>query len=629
MAKQWSKFLCGSVAGLCGAYAAAHLTGFQTADTFAAPAFLCALAVSLWLRLPAHRSVGRTVLARACAVTVIVLSSVALVRPLGISPQMTLGFFSLAIGLTLFDKVSSRARWPAELFAWLSGFVGIVTLFDFAPSPEFREAAHRQTSHWLGAALVALWISFILARPERGLIAPVLSGQATGKTMRRLIPACGLIPILLVWARIKGEQAGFFDREFGDTLMTAAMIFLLTVAALWNGRPLLDSESARSEAEGRLRQKAEEARRSSAFLDALLEHIPHMVFVKDAETLSFQRMNKAGELLLGVPRQELLGKSDRDFFPPEQAAFFQRKDRETLEQGVLVEIAEEPLNTATGLRWLATKKVPVKTADAQYLLGISEDITERKEVQDRLFAAKLSAELAVRELETFSYSVSHDLRAPLRSIHGFSQALIEDYAGKLDANGVDYLHRVSASAARMGQLIDDLLSLSRINRSQLTVDGVDLTALAEDVVRELRLAFPQHPVDWNVEPGMETRGDARLLRIALVNLLSNAWKFSSRTVQPRVRFTRTPGAQTPTYRVEDNGAGFDMKYADKLFAPFQRLHSVKDFEGTGVGLAIVQRVISRHGGRVWAQAQPGLGATFFFTLATATDESRSRPCPAE
>ena len=222
---------------------------------------------------------------------------------------------------------------------------------------------------------------------------------------------------------------------------------------------------------------------------------------------------------------------------------------------------------------------------------------------------------ANQELEAFSYSVSHDLRAPLRSIDGFSQAVLEDYADKLDDQGKDYLNRVRTATQRMGHLIDDMLTLSRVTRAEMLRGTVDLSALAADVLAELQKSEPERKVDWHIESGLVAQGDAQLLRVALVNLLGNAWKFTGKTASAKIEFGAMRNADGMTeFFVRDNGAGYDMSYADKLFGAFQRLHLASDFPGTGIGLATVQRIVHRHGGRVWAEGAEGKGATFYFTL---------------
>jgi len=210
--------------------------------------------------------------------------------------------------------------------------------------------------------------------------------------------------------------------------------------------------------------------------------------------------------------------------------------------------------------------------------------------------------------------VSHDLRAPLRGIDGFSQALLEDYDGKLDDDGRDYLRRIRAASQRMAELIDDLLDLSRVTRREMRRERVDLSELARTVAGQLARTEPGRTVEWCIEDGVSARADGALLRLVLENLIGNAWKFTSKQSSARIEFGAVPHEGGIAYVVRDNGVGFDMAHAGKMFGAFQRLHAMHDFPGTGIGLAIVQRVVHRHGGRIWAEAAPGAGATFYFTV---------------
>jgi signal transduction histidine kinase len=229
----------------------------------------------------------------------------------------------------------------------------------------------------------------------------------------------------------------------------------------------------------------------------------------------------------------------------------------------------------------------------------------------RRFAQNL--EEANRELESFSYSVSHDLRAPLRAIDGFSQILADECQEKLDEKERGYLGRIRAGCIRMNGLIDDMLALSRVTRREMRKRSIDLSGLARSVVEEMRQAHPDRSIEVVIEDGVVAPGDVALLRIVLENLLGNAWKFTSKQPRPRIEFGVQPGGQ-PVYFIRDNGAGFDMRYKEKLFGVFQRLHHAAEFEGTGIGLATVRRVVNRHGGRVWAEGDIGRGATFYFSL---------------
>jgi light-regulated signal transduction histidine kinase (bacteriophytochrome) len=235
---------------------------------------------------------------------------------------------------------------------------------------------------------------------------------------------------------------------------------------------------------------------------------------------------------------------------------------------------------------------------------LNEDLKQR--------AAQLEA--ANKELEAFSYSVSHDLRAPLRSIDGFSHVVLEDYGEQLPADARAYLERVRAAAQRMAVLIDDLLNLSRVTRTALQPRFINLSKMAEEIMRGLQESQPDRKVAFSLVPDLMVEADPHLMNIVLENLLSNAWKFTSKREQATIEFGQKNQAKERTFYVRDNGVGFDMAYADKLFGVFQRLHSVSEFPGTGVGLATVQRIISIHGGRIWAESAEGTGTTFYFTL---------------
>jgi light-regulated signal transduction histidine kinase (bacteriophytochrome) len=260
---------------------------------------------------------------------------------------------------------------------------------------------------------------------------------------------------------------------------------------------------------------------------------------------------------------------------------------------------------------------------AELLEELRAEVLERQQAEERVQTLNQGLRQAIielkavnQELETFSYSVSHDLRAPLRSIDGFSQALIEDYKDQLNVTGQDYLKRIRLATQRMGHLIDDLLMLSRVTRSDIHLESVNLSHLATCICRDLQQLDSDRQGRFLIQPEVFALGDAHLLQVVLENLLNNAWKFTSKHPQATIEFGAiVQENEIPAYFVRDDGVGFDMAYANKLFGPFQRLHGMHEFPGNGIGLATVQRIVHRHGGRVWAEAAVEKGATFYFTLA--------------
>jgi PAS domain S-box-containing protein len=433
-------------------------------------------------------------------------------------------------------------------------------------------------------------------------------------------------------------------RTTAENVRRSTLISLLVTLALASGifillfRGIRREMRARRDAEHALRDKFTEVKRAETnltaanrFLDSLIESLPVMIFVKDARTLCYVRQNRATLNLLGLSRDDVIGKRDHDFLPAEQADSILAKDREVLAAGRLVDIPEQSIHTRLlGVRTLHTMKMPIldEHGTPEFLLGISEDITERKlaehairELNAALQAKAVQLEASNKELESFSYSVSHDLRAPLRAIDGFALMLMEDYAERLDAEGLRYLSVIRQNSRRMGALIDDLLTFSRLGRQAVAHAEVNVDSLVREVVEEVlhteslggrrEVATVPH---IEVEPLPPARGDRGLLRQVWANLIANAVKYSSKAARPSIQVSgRQVGAENH-YSVRDNGVGFSMEYAGQLFRVFQRLHRADEFSGTGVGLAIVHRVVTRHGGRVWAEGKVDHGAVFSFAL---------------
>lgn len=326
----------------------------------------------------------------------------------------------------------------------------------------------------------------------------------------------------------------------------------------------------------------------------------------------FKRVNPAFEEVLGFSKEELCTKSYLDFIHPDDVEKTRKEVEKQLVKREMVLSFENRYRCKDGsYRLLSWKSAPV--GDLMY--AAARDITESRQNEEALRKAKAAADLANRELEAFSYSVAHDLRAPLRSITGFSNILLEDHGHSLSGEAKDSLLRVVNAARKMGQLIDALLSLSQLTRKEIVKQRVDIASFAREISVELRNAQPERKVEFAIAPEILVMGDPSLLRSVLANLLGNAWKYTSKAARDaKIEFGAMERDGERICFVRDNGVGFDMNYSNKLFGVFHRLHSDRDFEGTGIGLATAQRIIQRHGGRIWAQGELGKGATFYFTV---------------
>ena len=346
----------------------------------------------------------------------------------------------------------------------------------------------------------------------------------------------------------------------------------------------------------------------------------------------FVRINDTELNLLGYMREELIGKvMFDDLLTPARAQTFLKDFPVFKERGWMRDLELDMVRKDGSILPVLLSASVLKDQDGCYLMSRCTiiDHTERKRADTKIHQAQVELEVTNKELESFAYSVSHDLRAPLRGIDGWSLALLEDYYDQLDEQGRQYLDRVRSEAQRMGRLIDDLLQLSHVTHTEMQTKAVDLSALAQTVVARLQAAQPERQVEVIIQPGLTAQGDGALLAIVLTNLLDNAWKFTGTRRQARIEFGCLPHpslpspigkgeeGEGPVYFVKDNGVGFDMAFAQKLFGVFQRMHNTSEFPGTGIGLATVQRIVHRHGGRVWAEAQVDQGATFYFSIEEA------------
>jgi PAS domain S-box-containing protein len=527
------------------------------------------------------------------------------------APASAVSAALIGAAVVALHRKARSARVLAEALGIVVGGIAAVmlvgVLYGTRPGETGSALPHMAVNTALG--LLALSVATVSACPE-SLLLQVLRGDPPGGTIARRVLPVLLVALLLVGlASSWVERAGRFGEGFADAVQVVASMALVGVVLLWGASGLNRAEAKRRQSEDRYRH----------VLDGMLEGC--QIIDRDWRYLY---LNDAAAAHGRRAKADMLGHTMTEMYPGIEATALFASLRECMERRVPGRRDNEFAYPDGSTAWFDLSIEPVPEG----VFVLSLDVTERRrhrEAVERLNAdlerrvQERTTELAAsnNELQAFAYSVSHDLRAPLRSINGFSQALAEDAGDRLDQASREHLSRIQAATQRMGQLIDDLLKLSRVTRTEMRREAVDLSALAAEVTAELRRRHPERRVETVIAPGLLARGDRSLLGLVLENLLGNAWKFSAARECARIEVGGATVDGSPAFFVRDDGAGFDMAYADKLFTPFQRLHSTAQFEGTGIGLATVRRIVQRHGGKVWAQGEVGRGATFTFTLDQA------------
>ena len=376
------------------------------------------------------------------------------------------------------------------------------------------------------------------------------------------------------------------------------------------------------ESQGLLDQRSAELRSANHFLDSMIEHIPSAVYIKDVRDLRYVRINRAAEDMMGMDRGDVIGKNAGELFSRDQARVLEEQDRQVSMSNPAFDAVDQVISSRRGQRVLHTRKVAVSDAQGEltHILGIAEDVTQQKALQQEvqelnavLQAKALDLEATNKSLEVFTAAATHDLRSPLGVIAGYAGLLQKKYGALLDDNGRGYLSLIAGRAKSMAQLINDLLAFARLGHRSIRRTEVDVQVLVAAVLEELQPGSSS-ATTFQLGSLPPTLADIGLLRQVWINLLSNAVKYSRGARSPLVDISgRIEGAEV-IYSVRDNGAGFDMADYDKLFEVFQRLHTDQEFEGTGVGLPIVHRIVTQHGGRIWAEGRVGQGAVFHFAL---------------
>jgi PAS domain S-box-containing protein len=524
------------------------------------------------------------------------LAALALLMP----PNVAKNFILLATGLLLVDVTTRRGRRPGEYFAVAVLLIALLALLGHAYG--IREVVQGRQFMPIPVALsfFLLALGLLCARPATGLMNIVTGDGPGGAMARTLLPGTALLLLVLGWLRLQGERHGLYAADLGVTLYTFAFMTIFGALIWWTARSLHVMEAQRA---------ASEAERKRFYAVS-----PDLLYIAGFDGF-LKNMNPAWETLLGYKQAELMANPYLDLVHPDDRAA-------TLEALQGIEDATHQLSYENrlrcadgGYRWFSWRATAVP--EQALIYGSARDITDRRKADNEI--RSLNVELADnarkleqsnRELEAFSYTISHDLRAPLRHIDGYARMLQEDGAEQLSPELLRYIDVISDSARHMGTLIDDLLAFSRLGRKTLETTRIDTAELIDRALHEASGGQPL-AAQVSVQQLPAAYADPVLFRQVWVNLLSNALKYTApRGGSAAIEITGEQDGGVTRYRIRDNGVGFDMRYADKLFGVFQRLHSNDEFDGTGVGLAIVHRALQRHGGSITAHAEPGKGATF-------------------
>lgn len=522
-------------------------------------------------------------------------------------------FDFLLIGCTIFllqTRRPSAVRW-AQILSLLVILLSVLALIGYVYDvwSLYEVFVYTTMAVHTVVGFLFLAIGLFLLRPDIGPAAAVMGDDLQGNVLRRLLPYAVGIPVVVGWIRLRGQQIGLYGFEFGLVMMVTVSIVLFSAIIGWTARSLAQLESRRRAVEARYRTT----------LEGLMEGCQILGF-----DWRYLYINDSASRQVRRSKEELVGRTMMECFPGIEGTPLFTVLKNSMEKREPGQIENEFTYPDGSKGWFQLSIEPVD--DGLFIL--SSDITNEKNMLEELHrhrehleelvhARTLELEQANQELEAFSYSVSHDLRAPLRHIHGFATMLSKHATERLDEKGHRYLQTISDAARQMGTLIDDLLVFSRMARVDLHRTYLNMEKLVRDTIEEMNSEEEGRQIEWSVRSLPAAQGDPSMIRLVLQNLIANAVKYTRPRVQARIEIDGRDDHDEAVFCVRDNGVGFDMEYAHKLFGVFQRLHRADEFEGTGIGLANVRRIVSRHGGRTWAQGKVDEGAAFYFTLPMA------------
>ncbi len=531
------------------------------------------------------------------------------------APNSAFCFILTGIGLLLLRFETSKNRMPAHYLALTTALVGLVSVIGYMYRVEafYGILTYIPMAIHTAVSFMLISLAVLFANPRKGLMKEFTSPYVGSITARRLVPLAVLLPVVLGFLRLLGEWYHLFSTEFGVTILVLGIIISFLLLIRFNAAWLNKKDKAKQEAEEQI------ALSNNRFI-TIFNFSPIALCITGIEDGLFMYANDAFCQATGYKKEELVGKKsvELNIISEEERKKIINRIQQSGGHGKDIEIKIRKAEGEMIDAFFSVEKIEIDNKSC--FITALVNITDRKKAEEEIKQLNENLEKNLhqleavnKELEAFSYSVSHDLRAPLRAINGYAGMIAEDYKTVLDEEGMRLLSVVKYNAKKMGTLIDDLLAFSRLGKKEVQKTNIDMNELAEGALLELNKSL-EHKAEVKIGKLHPVQADYALFDQVFINLISNAIKYSSKKEKPVIEIKSEQKNGEVIYSVKDNGVGFNMKYVHKLFGVFQRLHTMEEFEGTGVGLAIVQRIVNKHGGKIWAEAKPNEGAIFYFSV---------------